>query len=166
VILAKRNGAISTAEIGGADNMEEAVSGVNGQLATKIYGDYVEVLETKGVEVVDVVRQVRGIEDLGLVHVRGQPNLDFTVDHKQAARYQINVADVPDRDTRDDRRYSPSVAIEGARFARTVLQNRNRDDASEIYREGNSRHVAIQYSVRGRDLGARSRRRLRRWMRK
>ena len=28
-----------------------------------------------------------------------------------------------------------------------------RDGASEIYREGNSRYVAIKYSVRGRDLG-------------
>ena len=79
-----------------ADNMEEAVSGVKGQLATKIYGDDLEILEDKGAEVVDVMRHVRGIEDLGLFRVRGQPNLNFTVDRKQAARYQINVADVQD----------------------------------------------------------------------
>jgi cobalt-zinc-cadmium resistance protein CzcA len=42
------------------------------------------------------MRQVRGIHDLGLFRVVGQPNLNFVVDRKQAARYQINVADVQD----------------------------------------------------------------------
>jgi cobalt-zinc-cadmium resistance protein CzcA len=39
---------------------------------------------------------VKGIEDLGVFHVLGQPNLNVTVDRAQAARYQINVADVQD----------------------------------------------------------------------
>src|SRR5262249_46322875 len=34
-----------------ADNMEEAVSGVKGQLAIKIYGDDLRTLETKGEEI-------------------------------------------------------------------------------------------------------------------
>jgi heavy metal efflux system protein len=168
-----------------ADNMEEAVSGVKGQLATKIYGDDLEVLEDKGAEVVEVMRQVRGIADLGLFRVRGQPNLNFTVDRKQAARYQINVADVQDavqtavggnaltqvlrgeqrfdlvmrylpeyRETRDAiadiRLLSPSN--ERVSLAQ-LCKIDTRDGASEIYREGNSRYVAIKYSVRGRDLG-------------
>jgi cobalt-zinc-cadmium resistance protein CzcA len=79
-----------------ADNMEEAVSGVKGQLATKVYGDDLKLLETKSDEVVNIMRKVKGIEDLGVFHVLGQPNENFTVDRKQAARYQINVADVQD----------------------------------------------------------------------
>jgi cobalt-zinc-cadmium resistance protein CzcA len=79
-----------------ADNMEEAVSGVKGQLATKVYGDDLKLLEAKSDEVVNVMRKVKGIEDLGVFHVLGQPNENFTVDRKQAARYQINVADVQD----------------------------------------------------------------------
>ena len=78
------------------DNMEEAVSGVKGQLATKIYGDDLRVLEAKGHEIVKVMRNVKGIKDLGLFRVVGQPNLNFVVDREQAARYQINVADVQD----------------------------------------------------------------------
>ncbi|MGD0228871.1 MAG: CusA/CzcA family heavy metal efflux RND transporter [Syntrophorhabdales bacterium] len=78
------------------DNMEEAVSGVKGQLATKIYGEDLKVLEEKGSEIVKVMRHIRGIEDLGLFRVVGQPNLNFVVDRKAAARYQINVADVQD----------------------------------------------------------------------
>ena len=54
--------------------MEEAVSGVKGQLATKVYGDDLKVLEDKADQIVNVMRQVRGIEDLGVFHVLGQPN--------------------------------------------------------------------------------------------
>ncbi len=78
------------------DNMEEAMSGVKGQLATKIYGDDLNLLEAKGDEIVRVMRHVEGIKDLGLFRVMGQPNLNFIVDRTQAARYQINVADVQD----------------------------------------------------------------------
>ena len=79
-----------------ADNMEEAVSGVKGQLATKIYGDDLRTLEDKADQVVKVMRTVRGVEDLGVFRLLGQPNLNIQVDRQQAARYQINVADVQD----------------------------------------------------------------------
>jgi cobalt-zinc-cadmium resistance protein CzcA len=79
-----------------SDNMEEAVSGVKGQLATKIYGEDLHVLEEKADEVVGIMRGVDGIQDLGVFRVLGQPNLNVTVDRQQAARYQINVADVQD----------------------------------------------------------------------
>jgi cobalt-zinc-cadmium resistance protein CzcA len=78
------------------DNMEEAVSGVKGELATKIYGDDLKVLEEKANEIVNTMRQVKGVEDLGVFHVLGQPNINFEVDREQAARYQINVADIQD----------------------------------------------------------------------
>ena len=78
------------------DNMEEAVSGVKGELATKVYGDDLKTLEAKADEIVGVMRQVQGIEDLGVFRVLGQPNLNVTVDRDAAARYQINVADVQD----------------------------------------------------------------------
>ncbi|HEY6340648.1 MAG TPA: CusA/CzcA family heavy metal efflux RND transporter [Bryobacteraceae bacterium] len=79
-----------------SDNMEEAVSGVKGQLSTKVYGDDLHVLEEKAEEIVKVMRTVKGIEDLGVFHVLGQPNLGYTVDRDAAARFQINVADVQD----------------------------------------------------------------------
>ncbi len=79
-----------------ADNMEEAVSGVKGQLATKVYGDDLGVLEDKANEAVKVMGKVAGIQDLGVFHTLGQPNVNFVVDRLQAARYQINVADVQD----------------------------------------------------------------------
>ena len=42
------------------------------------------------------MRAIRGIQDLGLFRVIGQPNLNLIVDRQKAARYQINVADVQD----------------------------------------------------------------------
>ncbi|HEV2200948.1 MAG TPA: CusA/CzcA family heavy metal efflux RND transporter [Bryobacteraceae bacterium] len=169
-----------------SDNMEEAVSGVKGELAIKVYGDDLKVLEDRGDRIVNVMRTVAGIEDLGLFRVLGQPNLNFTVDRTAAARYQLNVADVQDAvqtavggnaltqvldgERRYDLvlRYQPQFrttkeAIEGIRMVsptgeRVALsqltQDHVVDGASEIYREGNQRYVAIKYSVRGRDLGS------------
>jgi len=79
-----------------ADNMEEAVSGVKGELATKVYGDDLKVLEEKADQIVAQMRLVQGIEDLGVFRVLGQPNLEIHVNRPQAARYQINVSDVQD----------------------------------------------------------------------
>jgi len=79
-----------------ADNMEEAVSGVKGQLATKIYGDDLRVLEDQAGKVMNIMGTVHGIQDLGVFRVLGQPNDNFRIDRRQAARYQINVADVQD----------------------------------------------------------------------
>jgi len=78
------------------DNMEEAVSGVKGELAIKVYGDSLKALEDKSAEIANIMGTVKGVEDLGVFHVLGQPNLNVTVDREAAARYQINVADVQD----------------------------------------------------------------------
>jgi len=169
-----------------ADNVEEAVSGVKGELATKIYGDDLKVLEEKANEIASVMRTVRGIEDLGVLQVLGQPNLNVTVDRQKAARYQINVADVQDAiqtavggtaltqvlqgEARYDlvMRYLPAYrnnreAIEkirllspaGERVSLAQLCRITEEEgASEIYREGNQRYVAVKYSVRERDLGS------------
>jgi heavy metal efflux system protein len=167
------------------DNMEEAVSGVKGALATKIYGDNLKLLEQKSDEIANIMRRINGIEDLGVFRVLGQPNLNVTVDRSAAARYQINVADVQDAiqtavggnaltqvlqgeahydltlrylpEYRDTREAIENVRLLSASGERVSLQQlckiRVTDGASEIYREGNRRYVAIKYSVRGRDLG-------------
>ena len=79
-----------------SDNVEEAVSGVKGELAVKIYGDDLKTLEQKGNQIVSIMSRIRGVEDLGLFRVIGQPNLTFTIDRQAAARFGINVADVQD----------------------------------------------------------------------
>ncbi len=79
-----------------ADNMEEAVSGVKGELAIKIFGTDLSELEGKGDEIVRVMQGIRGIQDLGLFRVIGQPNLNIVVDRAKADRFGLNVSDVQD----------------------------------------------------------------------
>ncbi len=79
-----------------SDNVEEAVSGVKGELAVKLYGTDLKTLEEKGDEIVRVMSGIHGIQDLGLFRVIGQPNLNFVVDREAAGRFGINVADIQD----------------------------------------------------------------------
>src|ERR1035441_7088842 len=77
-------------------HMEEVVSGVKGELAVKLYGDSLRTLEKTADEVQAQMATVKGIEDLGVFRIIGQPNLNYTVDRDAAARWGINVADVQD----------------------------------------------------------------------
>jgi cobalt-zinc-cadmium resistance protein CzcA len=79
-----------------SDNMEEAVSGVKGELAVKLFGDDLRTLESKAEEIQNQMATVKGVEDLGIFRIIGQPNLNYTVDRAAAARWGINVADVQD----------------------------------------------------------------------
>ena len=79
-----------------SDNVEEAVSGVKGELAVKLYGTDLKTLEEKGDQIVSVMSGIKGVADLGLFRVIGQPNLNYVVDRQAAARYGINVADIQD----------------------------------------------------------------------
>ena len=79
-----------------SDNMEEAVSGVKGELAVKLYGDDLRNLEHIAEQIQSQMSGVKGVEDLGIFRIVGQPNLNLTVDRIAAARYGINVADVQD----------------------------------------------------------------------
>ncbi len=79
-----------------SDNMEEAVSGVKGELAVKLYGDNLRTLEHTAELIQAQMSTVKGIEDLGIFRIVGQPNLNFTVDREAAARWGMNVADIQD----------------------------------------------------------------------
>src|SRR5271169_4176619 len=79
-----------------ADNMEEAVSGVKGELAVKIFGSDLKDLEQKGEEIMAVMRTVPGVADLGLFRVLGQPNVNIIVNREKADRFGINASDIQD----------------------------------------------------------------------
>jgi heavy metal efflux system protein len=78
------------------DNVGETITGTKGQLAAKVFGNDLNTIEEKGQEVAAVLASIRGIKDVKLFRVIGQPNLDFTIDRLQAARFGINVADIQD----------------------------------------------------------------------
>jgi len=76
------------------DNIEEAISGVKAVNSIKIVGPELETLTKLATEVRDQMSQVRGITDLGIFPVLGQPNLNIKVDRAKAARYGLNTGDI------------------------------------------------------------------------
>jgi cobalt-zinc-cadmium resistance protein CzcA len=76
------------------DNIEEAISGVKGANSVKIIGRDQKILEDLARQVLNEMQQVRGVEDLGVFWVRGQPNLNIKTDRDKAARYGLNTGDV------------------------------------------------------------------------
>jgi cobalt-zinc-cadmium resistance protein CzcA len=76
------------------DNIEEAISGVKGANSVKIVGPDLTVLEDLARQVMAQMSQVRGVDDLGVFHVLGQPNLNIKIDRNKTARYGLNTGDV------------------------------------------------------------------------
>ncbi len=75
------------------DNVEEAVSGVKGSICVKVYGDSLDYMEGKINEVYNILKDVRGIEDLGVIHNIGQPELNINLDQQKMALYGVATAD-------------------------------------------------------------------------
>jgi cobalt-zinc-cadmium resistance protein CzcA len=107
------------------DNVGETLTGTKGSLAFKIFGDDLKILEEKGEEVVAVMSGIPGMHDVKLLRDFGQPNLDITIDRRQAARFGINVADIQD---------AVQTAV-GGNAVSQVLQGEARYDVVVRYQE-------------------------------
>jgi cobalt-zinc-cadmium resistance protein CzcA len=168
------------------DNVGETLTGTKGALALKIFGDDLKLLEQKGEEVAAVISAIPGMQNVKLLRDFGQPNLNLTIDRREAARFGINVADIQDAVQTavagnpvsqvliGEQRYDVVVryqapyrnrqsAIENIRLLSPAGERVSlaqlasvavKDGAYDIYREGNSRFVAVTFNVRGRDLGS------------
>jgi len=167
------------------DNVGETMTGTKGSLALKIFGDDLKLLEQKGEEVTTLMTAIPGMHDVKLLRDFGQPNLDLTIDRKQAARFGINVGDIQDavqtavggnavsqvligeqrydvvpryqspyRNTQQAIARVRLLSPSGERVSLAQLTNVDvKDGAYDIFRENNSRYVAVTFNVRGRDLG-------------
>jgi len=76
------------------DNIEEGVSGVKGENSVKIIGRNFQTLTNLAAQVQAQMIHVKGIADLGVFPVLGQPNLNIQIDRAKAARYGLNTGDV------------------------------------------------------------------------
>lgn len=76
------------------DNVEEAMSGVKGENSIKLFGADLKTMEAKAIEIEHVMQQIKGVKDLGIFRLVGQPNLLIQVDREASARYGLQVADV------------------------------------------------------------------------
>jgi cobalt-zinc-cadmium resistance protein CzcA len=76
------------------DAVDEALTGLKSSLAVKIYGDDLNILQDKAVQIKNILSKVPGFANLTVVRELGQPSLLIDVDRDKIARYGINVADV------------------------------------------------------------------------
>ena len=76
------------------DNVNEALSGVKGTDAVKVFGDDFEVDERVANQVKAIMDTIAGIVDTAVYRSTGQPNLLITPDRLACARYGLNVGDV------------------------------------------------------------------------
>ncbi len=127
------------------DNIDEALSGIKGANSVKLIGTDLATLEETGQRVVNLLRSVPGIENVGIFHIVGQPNLEIQIDRRACARYGVNVADVEE---------VIQVAIGGRAFSEMVegekrydivlrLPKDLRDDPGDIAR--------IPVDIKGRE---------------
>jgi len=75
------------------DNVEEAVSGVKGSICVKIFGDSLNYMEGQSNKVYEILKNIRGIEDLGVIKNIGQPELDIDLNQSRMAIYGVSAAD-------------------------------------------------------------------------
>jgi heavy metal efflux system protein len=76
------------------DNVEEAMSGVKGENSLKLFGDDFDTLSRLANQISDVMQSVKGVADVGVFRVGGQPSLLIRIDRAKAARYGLAAADV------------------------------------------------------------------------
>jgi len=76
------------------DNVEEALSGVKGEISVKIFGSDLNVLESKADQVVSVLNTIQGATDVAAIRISGNSELDITLDRSKLARYGLSVNDV------------------------------------------------------------------------
>ena len=76
------------------DNVQEAMSGVKGENSIKLFGRDLSVLEATAAEIEKTMKEIRGVKDLGVLRLLGQPNLVIEVDRQACARYGLLISDV------------------------------------------------------------------------
>jgi cobalt-zinc-cadmium resistance protein CzcA len=168
------------------DNVAEAVAGINASLAVKIFGPDLETLNEKADSVAAILKNVRGVKDLGILRNLGQPELSILLDEERMAIYGVTTADAQaviemaiggkcvtqlyEKEKRFDVRIrypkefrSTPGDIEvlkvptltgGKVLLRDIAQIKTVTGPAFIYRDNNSRFIAIKFSIRERDLGS------------
>src|SRR5262249_21348678 len=78
------------------DNVDEAISGVKGELVVKLFGTKLEDLQKIANQIAGVIQQVPGAQDVAAEQLLGQPEFRFNMDREQLARYWLRLTDAED----------------------------------------------------------------------
>lgn len=74
--------------------VDELVSGVRAQIAVKLFGEDMKILQEKASQIAAVLKNIRGVADLRVQQIAGQYYLEIQANRMAMARYGINVADL------------------------------------------------------------------------
>ncbi len=75
------------------DNVEEAVSGVKGSIVVKFFGEDLSYLDKKADSAYTIMKNIKGIDDIGVIQSQGQPELHIDLDQEKMALYGVATAD-------------------------------------------------------------------------
>lgn len=111
------------------DSVEESLSGAKGEIAVKVFGPNLDVLEAKGRQIASVLNHIHGSADVAALPVGGQSEVDIRLHRDALARYGIRVADV-----------------------NTMIQTALGGSVVNTYYDGERRHdVTLRFGPRFRD---------------
>jgi cobalt-zinc-cadmium resistance protein CzcA len=96
----------------------ELISGVRSDVAVKVFGDDMAVLNATAARIAAVLQKVDGASEVKVEQTTGLPVLTINIDRDKAARYGLNVGDVQD---------TIAVAV-GGRQAGTLYEGDRRFD--------------------------------------
>ncbi len=168
------------------DNVEEAVAGVNAALAVKIFGRDFKVLDSLANVVKGVLKNIKGVDDLGVLRNLGQPEFRIELDQQKMALYGVNIADANSviemalggkaatqlyegerkfdvriryneeyRNTQEKIEQLKVPTQDGTRIPISEIATmRKLTGPAFIFRDNNTRYIAVKFSNRGRDLGS------------
>ena len=96
----------------------ELISGVRSDVAVKVFGDDMEVLNKTAGEIAETLKKLNGASEVKVEQTSGLPVLTINIDRDKAARFGLNVGDVQD---------TIAVAV-GGRQAGTLYEGDRRFD--------------------------------------
>ena len=168
------------------DNVEEAVAGVNASLAVKIFGPDFQTLDSLSKLVLNNMKGIRGVEDIGILKNLGQPEFRIGLDQGKMALYGVNTADANaaiemaiggkaasqlyegerkfdirvryQKDYRSTQQAIEQIMVptdDGAKIPlKGIASMETLTGPAFIFRDNNTRYIAVKFSVRERDLGS------------
>ena len=129
------------------DNVEEALSGVKGEIAIKVFGPDLEILTDKADQIAKILEKIPGASDVAAIKIGGQSEIDVIVDREKISRLGINAGDVNS---------IIQTALEGS-VVNTFYENDRRYDITvrleADYRNSIDAISSVQIPLPGRNIG-------------
>ena len=72
----------------------ELITGVRADIAIKIFGEDLDILDKKANEIKDLIEEVEGADDIVVEKVVGLPEMNVKFDRAKIARYGLNIEDL------------------------------------------------------------------------